>query len=217
MASVVGIFLIVIMLMVVTEKYKRTEKTGQQSTKEQNQTQQEEAINMPKEVGEKNDIPVDTWKLYTNSERGYSIKYPSEWVSSFADGTSFFVKELRKSGEDFPNFGNVLSDNHDNLINITGDYFINISVYKDIGDHVQDLKEWRKHDGNKYEEVLIKGYSALKFNKKPHKSGNKKDMAGSLSFYFIDKNNDGYGITIWYKDVSNSIGERMISTLTFIH
>ncbi len=168
------------------------------------------------EVGKGSEgISTNGWKLFVNKKEGYSIKYPAAWLSSFVDETSFFVKELRKPGEDFPNFGNVLADN---LKNISGDYFINISVYKEMGTHVT-LREWRKYDAGDREDVLIKGNPALKIDEKPHKSydGKNNDIAGSLSYYFIDKNNNGYGITVWYKDSSDGIGERIISTLNILN
>ncbi|PIU80334.1 MAG: hypothetical protein CO140_00580 [Candidatus Moranbacteria bacterium CG_4_9_14_3_um_filter_40_7] len=183
---------------------------------QKNQIQEHTISNAPTEVGSQNQsMRIDTWKIYTNNKDGYSIKYPSGWISNFIDGSSFYVKELQKSGEQYPSSGNVLSDNLENLKNINGDYFINISVYKKMGTHV-NLKEWRKYDGTDYQNVLIQGYPALKFVDTPHKSydGKNKDMAGSLRYYFIDKKNNGFEISIWYKDTSNGIGDRIVSTLS---
>jgi hypothetical protein len=42
-------------------------------------------------------------------------------------------------------------------------------------------------------------------------------MAGGISYYFIDNKNDGYVISIWYKDESNGLGDRIISTLIFLN
>jgi len=169
------------------------------------------------EVGRREtNISTANWKFYKNDKYGYSVKYPSEWESDYIDGASFYANKLRKPGEKHPSFGNVISDSLEGLQNLNGDYFTNISVYGNIGDHAS-LKEWRKYDGNSYKEVLIKGYPALKFDEKPHISfdGKNKDIAGSLRYYFIDNNGNGYEITVWYKDASNDIGEKIISTLTF--
>lgn len=180
-----------------------------------NQEKNRKPETKPSEVGsDLENISTDGWKLFTDKKVGYSIEYPTAWMSSFLDGSSFFVKELKKNEEDYPRFGNVLSDNLENLKNIDGDYFINVSVYPGIGDHAR-LQEWRKYNGTNYKEVSINGYPALRFDERPHKSydGSNKDMSGTLSYYFIDNRNNGYEITIWYKNYSNRLGDKIISTL----
>lgn len=186
---------------------------------QKNQIQKPEIFNPPIEIGLQNqNIQTDTWKTYTNSRDGYSIKYPYEWIfnSKYGseEGLIIYTKELLRPGQLYPRFGNVLSDNLANLKDISGDYFISISVYKKMGTHV-NLKEWRKYDGGNYKELLIKENPALKFDKKPYTNQDNKDIAGSLRYYFINNKNDGYEITIWYKDSSNGIGEKIISTLYF--
>lgn len=184
--------------------------------------QQKEKTSQLEEIGKDNtSISTANWKSYTNKQYNYSIKYPETWLIKTELGSEkglfLYEKELVRSEQSYVHdisFGNVLSDNVENLRDISGDYFINISVYPEIGTH-ENLKEWRKYDGNSYQEVLIDGNLALKFNEGPHKSydGKNKDMAGSLRYYFIDKNNKGYEITVWYKDTSSNMGEKIISTL----
>lgn len=178
-----------------------------QNQKLTQQNQDQEVSSNLGEVGENSSIVVNSWKAYTDKKYGYSIEYPSNWNSDFVDGSSFYVKELLKTGETHPSFGNVT-----NNLNATGDYFINISVYPEIGSHVS-LKDWRKNDGSNYKDVVIKGHPALKFEDKPY-FNNGKMMAGSLRYYLIDNKNNGFEITIWYKDSSNGIGDRIISTLS---
>jgi len=157
-------------------------------------------------VGENNSISVDTWKQYINKDDKYSLKYPSDWDYSSYDGVSFFVKGFSNKLD----FSKVLSSS---LKNISGDYFINISIYKRIGEY-KNLNEWRKNDGNDYQRVLINGYPALKFEESSYKSYDNKNgnMTGVLRYYFIDKNNTGYEITVLYKDNSNGIGDKIIYT-----
>jgi hypothetical protein len=162
----------------------------------QMQVQQKENPILPEEVGKVSEsISINDWKLYTNKKDGYSIKYPSTWIADFIDGTSFYNKELvsRDSG----------------MNNLSGDYFINISIYKGMGTHA-NLKEWRKYDGNNYQEVLINGNEALKFSADSL-------MPNVRRYYFIRNNNDGYEITVRYAGNIDNTGDRIISTLKFIN
>lgn len=219
--GIVAIIIVAVTVGVFIRQYSQSDlkvaNIEENKIEKQNDNTQQKNVAILKEIGEESkNISISGWETYTNKENGYSLKYPSSWISNFVDGASFYVKELQKAGERYPSSGNILSVNSENLKNISGDYFINISIYKKIGIHTS-LKEWRKNDGIDYQEILIKANKALKFNENPHKSydGKNNDVAGSFRYYFIDKNNNGYEITVWYKDSSNGVGEKIISTLSF--
>ncbi len=152
-------------------------------------------------------ISITHWKAYASKESGYSLQYPPQWLSDFKDGASFYIKEFLTIEGRPPVIGQKISDG---LKDTTGDYFINISVYPNIGNHVADTKEWRIHDRGNYKEILIHGYLGLKFTQEPT-----KESAGEATYYFITNNRDGYEITVWYKDTSDGVAERIISTLSF--
>lgn len=168
----------------------------------QNQTQAQQQKKLtPEEVGKNSEnISTSDWKLYTNKKDGYFIKYPTTWISNSGAGTdeagdaSFYIKESKEREPD--------------MSKINGDYFINISVYKGMGTHV-NLKEWRKYDGNNYQEVLINGNATLKF-------GADSQMPNVRRYYFIRSNNDGYEITVRYNNNIDNMGDKIISTLKFI-
>lgn len=160
------------------------------------------------EIYSNDQLTIKGWKVYANQKVGYSLQYPSDWITGSADGDSFYKKEFLTPEGKRPIPGDVITER---LKNINGDYFVNVSVYPDIGKHVT-LQEWRKYERNSSLPYLINGQPALKFVTSSSGEG-----AGMLVYYCIDQNtSNGYEITVRFNGKSDGLAERVISTMSFI-
>jgi hypothetical protein len=150
------------------------------------------------------EIDTSDWLTYRNEELGVEIKYPKDWEYNLTDGITLGNKN------------NCLKNSIDHYDGC--DYSINFNQYKEVGNYYKTVFEWRKNDYKNYniinfEEALIKikniNYKIIKFN---HKN---LDNWLIDSYYFIDSNNNGWEISIKYK---NQTEERILNEIfnTFI-
>lgn len=165
-----------------------------------NQLQDEVKTNTPKEVGSGLDnISTKDWKIFVNEKDGYSIKYPSTW--------NYKTKYGQEEGLFIYSNDYKIDQKDNNFENLNGDYFVTVSVNKNLG--YTDIYQWRKCSTVNCKEVSIKGNKALQFNA--------DNLSGQVRRYDFIRNNYGYEITINYKDTANDIGEKIISTLEFLN
>lgn len=152
-------------------------------------------------------VTMRKWSTYSDEKYRYALKYPENWLLDTTDGTSFYVKQFLTPAGKHPVIGNAITEN---LKDVTGDYFINISTYP-RSDKSLTLEEWKGRARENSPQYLIDGQSVIKSVFESH-----EEKSGTINYYFINsKTQERYEITIWYKDKSNGIGDKMISTLDF--
>lgn len=165
--------------------------------------QQKESSPLVEVGGNLEEISTADWRTYSDKRYGYSIRYPKEWISDFIDGTSFYIPGLEKYRRQYDVADIVMND-----INKEGDYFVSISASPNP--EGMTLEEWGKYHGiGGY--ALIQGQKATTTTRKEQNG-----LAGMTTYYVIDDvKKTRYEITIYFKGDSNSIGEKIVSSLIF--